>query len=65
MIAEEIKRGVMLVKEGMADGMVAGAFMSLSGIALTAANIRPIFEMAQPLLKTDYGKYLTDVANGL
>jgi ABC-type bacteriocin/lantibiotic exporter with double-glycine peptidase domain len=33
--------------------MVAGAFMSLSGIALTAANIRPIFEMAQPLLKTE------------
>ncbi|MBQ1525722.1 MAG: ATP-binding cassette domain-containing protein [Lachnospiraceae bacterium] len=36
-----------------AYGMVAGAFMSLSGIALTAANIRPIFEMAQPLLKTE------------
>ncbi len=36
-----------------AYGMVAGAFMSLSGMALTAANIRPIFEMAQPLLKTE------------
>ncbi len=36
-----------------AYGMVSGAFMSLSGMALTAANIRPIFEMAQPLLRTE------------
>ncbi len=36
-----------------AYGMVASAFMSLSGIALTAAGIRPVFEMAQPLLKTE------------
>ncbi|MCR5788856.1 MAG: NHLP bacteriocin export ABC transporter permease/ATPase subunit [Lachnospiraceae bacterium] len=36
-----------------AYGMVSGAFMALSGMALSAANIRPIFEMAQPLLKTE------------
>ena len=36
-----------------AYGMVSGAFMSLFGIALTAANIRPVFEMAEPLLKTE------------
>ncbi len=34
-----------------AYGMVAGAFMSLFGMALTAANIRPTFEMAEPILK--------------
>ena len=36
-----------------AYGMVSGAFMSLFGIALTAANIRPTFEMAQPILRTE------------
>ncbi len=36
-----------------AYGMVSGAFMSLAGMALTAANIRPVFEMAEPLLKTE------------
>jgi NHLM bacteriocin system ABC transporter ATP-binding protein len=36
-----------------AYGMVSGAFMSLFGIALTAANIRPVFEMAEPLLKAE------------
>ena len=35
-----------------AYGMVSGAFMSLIGVALNAANIRPIFEMARPILKT-------------
>lgn len=33
-----------------AYGMVSGAFMSLSGIALTIARIKPIFEMAKPIL---------------
>lgn len=28
-------------------------------------NKEQLLELAQPLLKTDYGKYLTDVANGL
>ena len=36
-----------------AYGMVSGAFMSLFGMALTAANIRPVFDMARPLLKTE------------
>lgn len=35
-----------------AYGMVSGAFMSLLGVALSAANIRPSLEMAKPLLKT-------------
>lgn len=36
-----------------AYGMVSGAFMSLFGMALTAANIKPIFEMAEPILKSE------------
>ena len=36
-----------------AYGMVSGAFMSLFGMALTAANIKPIFDMAEPLLKAE------------
>ena len=36
-----------------AYGMLMGAFMSLSGIALTAAQIQPILEMAEPFLKTE------------
>ena len=35
-----------------AYGMLVGAFMSVSGIAMTAAQIRPILEMAEPFLKT-------------
>jgi NHLM bacteriocin system ABC transporter ATP-binding protein len=34
-------------------GMLMGAFMSLSGIALSAAQIQPILEMAEPFLKTE------------
>ena len=33
-----------------AYGMVSGAFMSLAGIALTVANIKPVFEMIKPIL---------------
>ena len=33
-----------------AYGMVSGAFMSLAGIALSAAQIKPIIEMAKPIL---------------
>ncbi len=33
-----------------AYGMVSGAFMSLAGIALTAANIKPVLDMAKPIL---------------
>ena len=34
-----------------AYGMVMGAFMSLSSIALTFANIKPILEMAKPIME--------------
>ncbi len=34
-----------------AYGMVSGAFMSLSSIALTAANIKPILDMAKPIME--------------
>ena len=34
-------------------GMLMGAFMSVSGAALSAAQIRPILEMAEPFLKTE------------
>jgi ABC-type bacteriocin/lantibiotic exporter with double-glycine peptidase domain len=33
--------------------MLSGAFMSLSGIALSAARIKPSLEMAEPFLKTE------------
>ena len=33
-------------------GMLMGAFLSVSGIALSAAQIQPILEMAEPFLKT-------------
>ncbi len=36
-----------------AFGMVSGAFAALSGAALTVAQIRPILEMAEPILKTE------------
>ncbi len=36
-----------------AYGMVAGAFTALSGVALTVAQIRPILDMAEPILKTE------------
>ena len=36
-----------------AYGTVQGAFTALSGVALTAAQIRPILEMAEPILKTE------------
>ncbi|MBQ9465175.1 MAG: ATP-binding cassette domain-containing protein, partial [Lachnospiraceae bacterium] len=36
-----------------AYGMLMGAFMSASGIALQAAQITPILEMAEPFLKTE------------
>ena len=36
-----------------AYGMVMGAFSALSGVALSAAGIRPILDMAEPILKTE------------
>ena len=37
----------------VAYGMVAGAFASLAGIALSVARIRPIMEMAEPILNAE------------
>lgn len=34
-----------------AYGMVSGAFMSLAGIAMNAAQIRPVLDMAKPILE--------------
>ena len=36
-----------------AYGMLSGAFMALSGVALSVARIKPILEMAEPFLKTE------------
>lgn len=35
-----------------AYGMVSGAFLSMAGVALTIANIRPVYEMVKPILDT-------------
>ena len=56
MIVLAVKSGI-----GQADyyafttayGMLMGAFMAVSGVALSAARIRPILEMAEPFLKTE------------
>ena len=37
----------------VAYGMVSGAFTTLAGVALTAAQIGPILEMASPILETE------------
>ncbi len=37
----------------VAYGMVSGAFTTLAGVALTAAQIEPILEMASPILSTE------------
>lgn len=36
----------------IAYGMVSGAFMALSSVALSAANIKPVLEMVRPILET-------------
>lgn len=36
-----------------AFGMVTGAFASLTGVALSVAQIKPILEMSEPILKTE------------
>ncbi len=53
-----------------AYGMLMGAFMTVSGIALSAAQIQPIFEIAEPFLKTepetaDGKKIVTDFTGGV
>ena len=35
-----------------AYGMIAGAFMSITGIATAVANFKPVMEMAKPILQT-------------
>jgi len=37
----------------VAYGMVTGAFASLTGVALSVAKIKPILEMAEPILKAE------------
>ena len=37
----------------VAYGMVAGAFASLTGMALSVARIKPILQMAEPILKAE------------
>ncbi len=54
----------------VAYGMVSGAFLSLSSIALTAANIKPVVEMVKPILETvpevSVGKkVLTRISGGI
>lgn len=53
-----------------AYGMLMGAFMSVSNIALSAATIRPTLEMAEPFLKAEpevaEGKeVITNISGGL
>ena len=53
-----------------AYGMVSGAFMALFQAALTAANIKPIFEMAEPILRavpeiSENREILTEISGGI
>ena len=53
-----------------AYGMVMGAFMSLSEIAMTTAQIQPILEMAEPFLETEpetseEKQIVTDITGGI
>lgn len=36
-----------------AYGRVMGAFTALAGIAISVASIRPVLEMAEPILKAE------------
>lgn len=51
-----------------AYGMLMGTFLSLSGIALSVAQIRPVLEMAKPFLKTEpetaFGKEIVTSISG-
>lgn len=51
-----------------AYGMVSGAFLSLAGIASTAAQIKPIMDMVEPILKAvpeiSEGKQMTTRLSG-
>lgn len=55
MYAAAVKSGVSVADYyafSTAYGMVSGAFMSLAGMALTAAQIKPILETVQPFFNT-------------
>lgn len=55
MYAAAVKSGVSVADYyafGTAYGMVSGAFMSLEGMALTVAQIKPILETVQPFFNT-------------
>ena len=51
-----------------AYGMVSGAFMALSGLAMTAARFKPVMEMARPILDAEpevsEGKQVIDRITG-
>ncbi len=52
---EAVKSGISVAGYfafNVAYGMVSGAFLALSGIAMSAANIKPVFEMVKPILET-------------
>lgn len=54
----------------VAYGMVTGAFLSLSSVAGSAANIRPVLEMAKPILEAEPEiaegkKVLTRISGGI
>lgn len=53
-----------------AYGMLSGALMSVSGIALTSSRIKPILEMAKPILNakpevSEGKKFITKVSGGI
>ena len=55
MYAMALKSGVSVADYyafSTAYGMVSGAFMSLTGIVSTVASIKPVLEMAKPLMDT-------------
>lgn len=55
MYTAAVKSGVSVADYyafGTAYGMVSGAFMSLAGMALTVAQIKPILETVQPFFNT-------------
>lgn len=54
----------------VAYGMVSGAFMSLTSIALSVANIKPILDMAKPILEAvpeiaEGKRVLTRISGGI
>ena len=51
-------------------GMLSGALMSVAGIALTAANIKPVLDMAKPIMEaqpevSDGKQIITKISGGI